>query len=68
MDKDETRQLAKQIKQDMPDFKVIGVLRFGDTDFGLEVHDPHRKEKLVILNQKDWIVQMLKSKKAGGKA
>jgi hypothetical protein len=68
MDKDETRQLAKQIKQDMPDFKVIGVLRFGENDFGLEVHDPLGKEKLVILNQKDWIVQMMKSKKARGKA
>ena len=68
MDKEETKQLAMQIKEDMPDCKVIGVLRFGANDFGLEVHDTVNGERFTVLNQKDWIVQMLKKKKARGKA
>ncbi len=68
MDKDETKQLAVQIKNDMPDCKVIGVLRFGDNDFALEVHDTVDGDKFTVLNQKDWVVQMLKKKKARGMA
>ncbi|HUX07788.1 MAG TPA: hypothetical protein VMX35_10800 [Acidobacteriota bacterium] len=68
MDREETKKLAMQIKADMPDCKVIGVLRFGENDFALEVHDSQDNDKFTVLNQKDWVVQMLKKKKARGLA
>ena len=67
MNREQVKELAQKIPRERPECKVIGLLKFGDDDFALEVHDSELNEKYEVMNEKDWFIRRRKKEISAGK-
>lgn len=66
MNRDQVKELARKITKERPECRVIGLLKFGEDDFALEVHDTQLNEKYEVMNEKDWFIRRRKKEIAAG--